>query len=444
MAESFLVEFRLRGYAREYAEWASVRILQKAKNLGIRELGGHRFVSHITLFGGARTNNWKWLANEVERIGQKYTLVPLEIKGISSFNNKTKQIIYLDVDPSPELEALRWEFAQRLTKISFEYQPWDTKPKYEFHSTVGMFYPATGDKFGQLCAYAETQCNLAVFKRQNKSFFGRLFSSISGRNDYDAGINQHLLRITVLKGNRIHCEYDLLLKRQLSRPEALSKYYYRRTIEQLRQVQNLKPQEHPIPISKPQENATPIPNNIYFIGDIHLDHNNIIKYCHRPFSNVAEMNNTIINNWNKTVEGNDTVYFLGDYTGPIAKRIYFEKLRYWTERLNGKKISISGNHDRDGGCIKFDYTKVLRVNGYNFLLIHDPLKRKTEWHGWIIHGHFHNNKMDNYPFINGERKTINVGADVINFIPVSLSYILSLDLSSIKRMRTIDSQPERW
>ena len=84
---------------------------------------------------------------------------------------------------------------------------------------------------------------------------------------------------------------------------------------------------------------------------------------------------------------------------------------------------------------------MLRVNGYNFLLIHDPLKRKTEWHGWIIHGHFHNNKMDNYPFINGERKTINVGADVINFIPVSLSYILSLDLNSIKRMRTIDSQP---
>ena len=164
MAESFLVEFRLRGYAREYAEWASVRILQKAKNLGIRELGGHRFVSHITLLGGARTNNWKWLANEVERIGQKYTLVPLEIKGISSFNNKTKQIIYLDVDPSPELEALRWEFAQRLTKISFEYQPWDTKPKYEFHSTVGMFIPQPATN---LVNYVHTQRLNATWQFSN-------------------------------------------------------------------------------------------------------------------------------------------------------------------------------------------------------------------------------------------------------------------------------------
>lgn len=445
MAESFLVEFRLRGYAREYAEWASAQILQKAKNLGIKELGGQRFVSHITLFGGARTNNWKWLTNEVERIGQKYTLAPLNIRGISNFDNKTKQIIYLDVDPSPELEALRWELAQRLTKISFEYQPWDTTPKYEFHSTVGIFQPALGDKFGQLCKYAETQCSLAIFKQQNKSFFGRLFSSISGRDDYDIGINQHLLRITVLKGSRIHCEYDLLLKRQLSRQEALSRYYYRRTIEQLRQVQNLKPQEQSTPVSKPQENGAVISNNdVYFIGDIHLDHNNIIKYCHRPFSNVVEMNNTIINNWNQTVGTNDKVYFLGDYTGPLSRRIYYEKLRYWTERLKGNKISILGNHDRDGGSIKFDKTKVLRVNGYNFLLIHDPLERKTEWHGWIIHGHFHNNKMDNYPFINGERKTINVSADLINFTPVSLNYLLSLELSSIKRMRTIDSEPERW
>ena len=237
MAESFLVEFRLRGYAREYAEWASARILQKAKSLGIRELGGRRFVSHITLFGGARTNNWKWLANDVERIGQKYTLAPLKIRGVSNFNNKTKQIIYLDVDPSPELEQLRWELAQRLTKISFEYQPWDTTPKYEFHSTVGIFKPYSNGRFNQLCDYAASQCSLAVFKRQEMSFLGRLFSIISGLGDYDAGINQHMLRITVLRESRIHCEYDLLLKKQLSRSEALNKYWWRRTIEQLRKLQ---------------------------------------------------------------------------------------------------------------------------------------------------------------------------------------------------------------
>jgi len=94
--------------------------------------------------------------------------------------------------------------------------------------------------------------------------------------------------------------------------------------------------------------------------------------------------------------------------------------------------------------IKLENTKVLHVNGYDFLLIHNPSDRKTEWHGWVIHGHVHNHNMDNYPFINGERKTINVSAEVINYTPVSLRYLLSLDLDSIKRMRTIDSQPERW
>lgn len=124
--------------------------------------------------------------------------------------------------------------------------------------------------------------------------------------------------------------------------------------------------------------------------------------------------------------------------------MYGEKLRYWTGQLTGVKASILGNHDRNGGCIKFEKTKVLHVNEYSFLLIHNPEDRKTEWHGWIIHGHVHNNEMDRYPFINGEQKTINVSVELINYKPVSLSYLLSLRLDSIRRMQTIDSQPERW
>ena len=242
MAESFLVEFRLRGYARKYAEWASARIGRKAKSLGIREVNGHRFVSHVTLFGGARTNNWKWIANDVERIGQKFTLVPLKIRGISNFDNRTKQIIYLDVDPSPELEELRWELAQRLTKISFEYAPWDTTRRYEFHSTVGIFQSTSDGKFRQLRDFAESQCSLEAFKRQEMSFFVRLFRSLMRRRDLDAGVSQHLLRITVLRRSRIHCEYDLLCKKQLSRREALNKYRWRKTIEKLRELQNIKRQ----------------------------------------------------------------------------------------------------------------------------------------------------------------------------------------------------------
>lgn len=227
----------------------------------------------------------------------------------------------------------------------------------------------------------------------------------------------------------------MILRKLLTRREALSRYWWKRTIKKLKELQ-----DSPVP-----EKDTTIPNSqVYFIGDTHFDHKNIIRHNHRPFSNVTEMNRAIINNWNKTVGENDKVYFLGDYTGPLSERRYFEKLRYFTQHLRGIKPSILGNHDHRGGCIQFDNTKVLQVNGYNFLLIHNPADRKTEWRGWIIHGHVHNNQMDNYPFINGERKTINVSADLINFTPVSLSHLLSLNLGSIRRMRTIDSPPERW
>ena len=53
-------------------------------------------------------------------------------------------------------------------------------------------------------------------------------------------------------------------------------------------------------------------NKIFYISDLHFGHDNIIKYDNRPFKNTKEMEEKIIENWNNTVDNDDTVYILGD------------------------------------------------------------------------------------------------------------------------------------
>jgi calcineurin-like phosphoesterase family protein len=450
MPVPFLVEFRLRGYAKEYAKWARGCTLRRAKELGVERLRQSKFVPHITLFGGAETYNLRDVTREVEKIGRKYTLVPFKL-GIErgEFQNEDANWLYLDVHPSSDLEQLRWELAQSLCTldvIRHTCKSYDRDPKYKFHCAIIKCAPSDSDKFEQLSDYAETKLSPEAFKQHKAPVFGKLFNIVKkyifrDEDESDSGINQHLLRVTVLRGSRIQREYDLILKKLLSRREALSRYWWRKTIRGLR-----------IELSPPREEQLSVSNasQYYFMGDTHFDHKStIIKFIHRPFSNVTEMNEVMKNNWNKRVGENDRVYFLGDYTGPPPRSWgkYYEELRYWTKQLKGIKVSILGNHDRIGGCIEFERARILRVERYNFLLIHNPADSKIEWlkwHDWIIHGHVHNNEMDKYPFINGERKTINVSAELVNYKPVSLEYLLSLDLGSIKRMRTIDSPPERW
>lgn len=271
-------------------------------------------------------------------------------------------------------------------------------------------------------------------------------------------IDQHLLRITVLnKNQKIIGEYDLLLKRWFKRWQvttpSIRNYWWRKTITRLGELRNSHDERKPSIFSRVINFIKRIgaKKAIYLIGDTHFDHDNIIEYCHRKhdgrlFRDAHEMNEIMSKKWNDTVKEWDTVYFLGDYTGPPASRLaqYYKKLKYWTGQLKGNKISILGNHDRNGGGIKFASSKVLHYKNHIFLLIHDP-SQVNNWHNWVIHGHKHNNELEDYPFINGESKTINVSVELLDdYQPLNMDTLLSLDIDSIKRMERVKSQPERW
>lgn len=81
---------------------------------------------------------------------------------------------------------------------------------------------------------------------------------------------------------------------------------------------------------------------IYFTSDQHLGHPAIIPMQNRSFQDVEDMNRTIINNYNSVVHKDDIVYILGD----ICHRSTVEKANDLISELKGRKILITGNHDK--------------------------------------------------------------------------------------------------
>ena len=167
---------------------------------------------------------------------------------------------------------------------------------------------------------------------------------------------------------------------------------------------------------------------IYLISDTHFNHENIIRYCRRPFKNAKEMNDALIRNWNSTVGNEDIVYHLGDFA--LGKK---EDAIDIAKRLNGIKYLIRGNHDK--WSIKA-YEEMgfsvlggpyVRLDEYKLLLSHIPVEDIEVPEGYInVHGHIHNNNLykcigEYYdPKLYSLEKHINISCDMTDFKPISV------------------------
>ncbi len=164
---------------------------------------------------------------------------------------------------------------------------------------------------------------------------------------------------------------------------------------------------------------------IYFTADLHFDHDNIIRYCDRPFNSRNHMNAALISKWNSIVTPEDKVFVLGDYSLTDNK----QQIKKWTSKLNGEKHLILGNHDM---LKAFDYVDcgfssvhtALQLED-NIFLAHDPaIKTALPKDSWLLHGHIHNLWKENI-----NKKLINVGVDVWDYKPVSIETLKKLMLS---------------
>lgn len=136
-------------------------------------------------------------------------------------------------------------------------------------------------------------------------------------------------------------------------------------------------------------------DHVFFTSDTHFRHQNILQYSQRPFTDVTEMDRVLIENWNKTVSPDDTVYHLGDFAfgepSQIAKIV---------AQLNGKIVLVRGNHDKHPEKLAEVFSEgihdqiTLIVEGQRVLLHHYPfLCYAGTYSGcrptWQLFGHLH-------------------------------------------------------
>lgn len=155
--------------------------------------------------------------------------------------------------------------------------------------------------------------------------------------------------------------------------------------------------------------------NTWITSDLHFFHKNIHKFCPetRPWGSVEEMNEALVDAWNTSVQPNDTIYFLGDFSFGKA-----DDTELLLTRLQGRKYLVRGNHDRAlSGSLEKRYfvhaADILehKICGRDIIMCHYPI---AEWHkaqyGSIhFYGHTHGS------FQNVGR-SMDVGWDVHNRI----------------------------
>jgi calcineurin-like phosphoesterase family protein len=172
---------------------------------------------------------------------------------------------------------------------------------------------------------------------------------------------------------------------------------------------------------------------IWFTADTHFGHENVIQYCQRPYSSVSDMDEQLIENWNHSVQPDDTIYHLGDFT-LLGK----DPAKSYLNRLKGKIHVVPGGHDHRW-IGKENYSSVtghpvhiipplqtIKValpdsdQSQLIVLCHYSLRvwDRSHYGSWHLYGHSHGN-------LPSLENSLDVGVDCWEYSPVSLEVIAS-------------------
>ena len=170
---------------------------------------------------------------------------------------------------------------------------------------------------------------------------------------------------------------------------------------------------------------------VFFIGDTHFGHKNIITFDSvkpfRPFNNIEEHDEELVKRWNSVVGPKDIVWHLGDVCFGLRNLHHIG-------RCNGDKRLVQGNHDMYGAAEYLKYfTKIYGAVGYKgAILTHVPVHPcQLENRFYLnIHGHLHtNNVMTPSKGTHGnlvkDSRYVNVSCEQINLTPIPYDEVLN-------------------
>ena len=171
---------------------------------------------------------------------------------------------------------------------------------------------------------------------------------------------------------------------------------------------------------------------IWFTSDTHFGHERVLGFCDRPWDTIAAMNRDLVDEINRWVAPEDTLYHLGDYSFKMT----LEDAANLRKRISCKDVHlVPGNHDKDWSqpAVSWAFTvekpiTVLKIDKLKLVLSHYPM---ADWQGMShesihLHGHIHTRGMK-YNELNRMQGLYryDVGVDANDFRPICLDEVLA-------------------
>jgi calcineurin-like phosphoesterase family protein len=177
-------------------------------------------------------------------------------------------------------------------------------------------------------------------------------------------------------------------------------------------------------------------STIFFSSDHHFGHRNVLTLgTGRPFADLEEMREQLIERHNSVVKHGDTVYFMGDLfwrTLPVSEACSI------LARMKGQKHFIWGNHDEvmENNPYLLEYfqsvSQYKRIHipnekGKGIFLCHYAMRTWYKSHRGYYHlyGHSHGGLSNTHPDDTGYL-SMDIGVDTHDYYPWALEEIKSI------------------